>query len=360
MSRRVRPLTPAESPLRKKVGGPIIALKNLSKFFEVGSGLKSKKLRALDDISFELYRGECIALVGESGSGKSTVLKILARLEEPSSGTVLFRDEDILKKEKHGASLDYRRNVQMIFQDPFGSLNPIHTVRHHLTRPMFRHKKVSSSEEAERKCLSLLRIVGLTPEKEFADKRPDEMSGGQRQRVAIARAMAVDPVVMLADEPISMLDVSIRMGILNLMHDLKTATSVGYLYVTHDLASARYIADRTMVMYAGSMVEGGPSEILLDHPAHPYTRLLLEAVPDPKGSIFRELPAKSGTPQLIDPPPGCPFAERCADAMAICKRENPKPVALRRSKVDGHFVRCHLYSEEDSSLSEPPARVRTT
>jgi peptide/nickel transport system ATP-binding protein len=165
--------------------------------------------------------------------------------------------------------------------------------------------------------------------------------------------LAVNPVVILADEPISMLDVSIRMGILNLLHDLKTATSVGYLYVTHDVASARYIADRTMVMYAGHMVEGGPSETLLDHPAHPYTKLLLEAVPDPKGNIFSELPAKSGVPQLVDPPPGCPFADRCPEVMDVCRKESPPPIKFRRKDVEGHFVRCHLYEEGEEVARGP-------
>jgi len=347
--------TPADNPISKKVGPPIVSVKGLKKLFTVGSSFNEKKLRALNDISFELYRGECIAFVGESGSGKSTVLKILSRLEQPTEGSITFKEEDLLKKEPKAASLEYRSQVQMIFQDPFGSLNPFHTVRHHLSRPLIRHKRAGSKEEVERKVIALLETVGLAPAREFADKHPHQMSGGQRQRVAIARALAVDPAVILADEPISMLDVSIRMGILNLMHDLKTSTNVGYLYVTHDIASARYIADRTMVMYAGHMVEGGPSEILLDHPAHPYTKLLLEAVPDPKGNIFRELPAKSGAPQLIDPPPGCPFAERCPEVMDICRKENPGPVPLKRKGVEGHFVRCHLHSEELDEAPVPSA-----
>lgn len=346
-------LTPAENPITKKVGPPILQVRGLKKFFSVGGGFNEKKLRALNDISFDLFRGECIALVGESGSGKSTVLKILARLEAPSEGRILFQGKELLRQEPTKASLEYRSQVQMIFQDPFGSLNPVHTVRYHLSRPLIRHKRVKNDEELERQVIALLETVGLNPAKEFADKHPHQMSGGQRQRVAIARALAVNPVVILADEPISMLDVSIRMGILNLMHDLKTATSVAYLYVTHDVASARYIADRTMVMYAGHMVEGGPSETLLDHPAHPYTKLLLEAVPDPKGNIFRELPAKSGTPQLVDPPPGCPFADRCPEVMDICREVSPPPIKLRRRDVEGHFVRCHLYEDEEEIAIGP-------
>ena len=338
--------TPPDTPIARKSGEPLIEFRGIKKLFSVGSGFSEKKLQALNDISFKLYRGECIALVGESGSGKSTVLKILSRLEQPTEGQIIFRETDLLKEEPRSASLSYLSQVQMIFQDPFGSLNPFHTVRHHLARPTLRHKRAKNPKDVESKVLSLLETVGLSPAKEFADKHPHQMSGGQRQRVAIARALAVNPMVILADEPISMLDVSIRMGILNLMLDLKTSTNVSYLYVTHDIASARYIADRTMVMYAGHMVEGGPSEALLARPAHPYTQLLLEAVPHPKGSIFRELSAKSGSPQLVDPPPGCPFANRCPQVMDLCQKENPSPVSLQTSDENGHFVRCHLYKEE--------------
>jgi peptide/nickel transport system ATP-binding protein len=338
--------TPAESPLSLRVGSPILEVKDLSKTYKVGGSFQQQELRALHNVSFRLHRGECIALVGESGSGKSTVLKILSRLEQPTSGKLMFRGKDLLELEPKSASLDYRSQVQMIFQDPFGSLNPIHTVRHHLKRPLLRHRKVKLDADLERQILALLDTVGLCPAKEFADKRPHQMSGGQRQRVAIARALAVEPSVILADEPISMLDVSIRMGVLNLMHDLKTATGVGYLYVTHDLASARYIADRTMVMYAGQIVEGGPSEALLNAPRHPYTRLLVEAVPDPRGDIYRPLPAKSGAPQVINPPPGCPFADRCPETKDICRKLPPPPIALPNQGDGEGFVACHLYADE--------------
>ncbi len=328
----------------------VIEVVGLSKHFAVGGGLKKQQLRALHDVSFSLRRGEVICLVGESGSGKSTILKMLCRLEQPTSGQILFKGRNLLESEPHRASLSYRSQVQMIFQDPFGSLNPVHTVAYHLERPLVRHGKAKGKEALTARVHELLATVGLNPPAEFAQKYPHQMSGGQRQRVAIARALAVDPEVILADEPISMLDVSIRMGVLNLMDDLKKRRGIGYLYVTHDIASARYIGDRTMVMYAGHIVEGGPSDDLLDAPTHPYTRLLLEAVPDPKGSIFRELPAKSGAPQLVDPPPGCPFAARCPEAKDVCRTENPRPVTLRKSREDAapHFVRCHLYAEGDA------------
>src|SRR5688500_1914521 len=316
---------------------PIVEVRQLSKYFSVGGGFRQKRLRALDDVSFKLHPREVIALVGESGSGKSTVAKILARLEQPTSGQVLFHGKDIIAAEPKRASLAYRSRVQMIFQDPFGSLNPLHRVRHHLARPLLRHAKVAP-RGLEAGVLSLLTAVGLTPPAEFADKLPHQMSGGQRQRVAIARALAVEPALILADEPISMLDVSIRLGVLNLMLKLKEERDIAYLYITHDIGSARYIGDRIMVMYAGHIVESAPSDELINSAAHPYTELLLAAVPDPTLSNPRNFSVKSGGPKLIDPLPGCAFADRCPKVKAICKSENPRPIEI----TPGHRVRCHL------------------
>lgn len=319
-------------------GTPILEVRELGKYFSVGGGFKPQRLRALNEVSFRLHAREVIALVGESGSGKSTVAKILARLEQPTTGQVLFQGRDILAAEPRRASLGYRSKVQMIFQDPFGSLNPLHRVRYHLARPLARHHRLNAAE-LEARVVSLLQAVGLTPPAEFAGKLPHQMSGGQRQRVAIARALAVEPAVILADEPISMLDVSIRMGVLNLMLKLKEERDLAYLYITHDIGSARYIGDTIMVMYAGHVVESAPSDELIEAPAHPYTELLLAAVPDPTSNAAKKLTAKSGTPKLIDPPPGCPFADRCPKVMDVCRRENPAGRELR----PGHHVRCHLY-----------------
>jgi len=248
-----------------------IEVQGLAKQFRGG-------IRAVDDVTFTLREGTITALVGESGSGKSTVARMLARLYEPTAGSVLFDGADALRVRRRRDVLRYRSQVQMIFQDPFGSLNPVKTVRHHLERPLRIHKIVHADRVDER-VQELLRTVGLVPPAEIAEKFPHELSGGQRQRVAIARALAVEPRVLVADEPISMLDVSIRIGILNLLLELKEERQLAFLYITHDLASARYVADDVLVMYRGRIVEQGPTDAVLHDPRHAYTRLLLSAVP---------------------------------------------------------------------------------
>jgi peptide/nickel transport system ATP-binding protein len=319
---------------------PVLEVRNLSKRFPVGSLFQNHFVHALSDASFVLPRGKVIALVGESGSGKSTTVRLIARLMPPTSGKIFFKGVDVLATEPKGASLSYRNKVQMIFQDPFGSLNGVHTIGHHLERPLRIHKKVKSRGEMRDRIHELLTTVGLNPATEFANKFPHQLSGGQRQRVAIARALAVDPEVILADEPISMLDVSIRMGVLNLMEQMKEERGIAYVYITHDIASARYIGDSTMVMYAGHMVEGAESKLLMEQPAHPYTKLLLSAVPNPHAGLSkRKLEARGEVPSLIDPPPGCPFVNRCPKVMDICRQQMPGIELVERD----HWVRCHLY-----------------
>jgi peptide/nickel transport system ATP-binding protein len=319
---------------------PLLEVRGVSKQFDIGSFLHKRQLHALQDVSFTLERGEVVALVGESGSGKSTIARVVARLIPPSGGKVFFKGMDVFNKEPGGASLAYRGDVQMIFQDPFGSLNPVQTIGHHLERPLRIHHKASGKRETQAKIEELLATVGLNPAAEYAAKYPHELSGGQRQRVAFARALAVEPEVMLADEPISMLDVSIRIGVMNLMERLKHEHGISYLYITHDIASARYIGDRTMVMYAGRVVEGAESDELIQQPAHPYTKRLLAAAPNPDAG-HKKSASGSGwePPRLVDPPPGCPFAPRCPTAMDICRRVMPgvKTIAPK------HWVRCHLY-----------------
>jgi peptide/nickel transport system ATP-binding protein len=265
------------------------------------------RLRAVDGVSFTLRPGAVTALVGESGSGKSTVARLLSRLYAPSAGTIVFRGEDVTRVRGRRALLAYRAEVQMIFQDPFASLNPVKRVQHHLERPLRIHG-LAPRGQIDARVRELLEQVGLVPADEIAQKYPHQLSGGQRQRVAIARALAVEPSVVLADEPISMLDVSIRIGLLNLVADLKRELGIAVLYITHDIASARYVADEVLVMYAGRVVEQGPTDAVLQDPLHAYTRLLLSAVPNPEGGLHREPFAKARRPstdgELVEARPG--------------------------------------------------------
>jgi peptide/nickel transport system ATP-binding protein len=297
------------------------------------------RVHAVDDVSFELRPGTITALVGESGSGKSTVARLLARLHDPTSGSVLWEGGDVSRVRRRRDVLRYRSEVQLIFQDPFDSLNPVKTVRHHVERPLRIHKMVPPGQVEER-VHELLRSVGLVPPHEIAAKYPHELSGGQRQRVALARVLAVEPKVILADEPTSMLDVSIRIGILNLMMRLKDERDIAFLFVTHDLASARYVADDLLVMYAGQIVERGPVEEVLAAPLHPYTRLLLAAVPDPARRLesTRIEERKGLAAAAVDPPDRCRFLERCPLAIDICSHATPPLVEARPQQS----ARCHV------------------
>jgi peptide/nickel transport system ATP-binding protein len=303
-------------------------------------------VHAVDEASFVLRRGRVTALVGESGSGKSTVARLLAQLYRRTGGDILL----------HGASTSVRggrrfrayvQRVQLIFQDPFASLNPVHTVRYHLTRALRIHGNAGrTSEDLERALADLLTRVSLTPPERYVDKFPHELSGGQRQRVAIARALGANPEALLADEPVSMLDVSIRLGILNLLRDLKERLNLAILYITHDIASARYFADETLVMYAGRLVEGGDSETVTQIPAHPYTRLLIESAPDPDriagvaGATTTDR-GRGEPPSLIRPPAGCRFHPRCPHAMPRCTTDLPPRLAI--DDEHHHWAACWLY-----------------
>ncbi len=311
----------------------------LTKYFRVARGLWDKSyVHAVDQVSFTLRAGTITALVGESGSGKSTVARLLARLYEPTDGRVAFGGDDLTKIRGRKDLLAYRRQVQMTFQDPFDSLNPAKTIRHHLARPLEIHNIVPHKQVEER-VYELLETVGLVPPEKIAARYPHELSGGQRQRVAIARALAVEPSVVVADEPISMLDVSIRLGILNLMVDLKREKNLAFLYVTHDLASARYVADDMLVMYAGQIVEQGPVDQVLSQPLHPYTQLLLASVPDPAAGEHAEIQVRKGlAAAAVDPNEGCRFANRCPIAIDVCTRVTPQLIEARRRQS----ARCHV------------------
>lgn len=324
----------------------ILSVNSLIKDFAVGQSAKSNLMRAVNDVTFELRKGEALAIVGESGSGKSTGARILTRIYDKTAGDVTFKGEPLQEYiQKHG-ELEYARQVQMIFQDPFGSLNPVHTIYHHIARPLLIHKRTSKASVAKL-VYELLDLVGLSPVKETAEKFPHELSGGQRQRVAIARAIAVDPEVILADEPISMLDVSVRLGILNLMSDLKDKHGISFMYITHDIATARYFAEKTAVMYVGHMVEWGSSDNVTQNPQHPYSQLLLSAVPEVGKAGRRELTVKKGEIPMWKPNSvGCPFASRCLKATELCTQKMPEATQIG----DEHFARCHHLQFQNLSV----------
>jgi peptide/nickel transport system ATP-binding protein len=318
---------------------------SVSKDFRLGRG---EVLHAVRDVSFALYRGAVVALVGESGSGKSTAARLLAGQERLTSGEIRL-DGAPVDPSGRRAFRQYKSDVQLVFQDPFSSLNPVHTVRHHLERPVRLHQGRKSGAEVAREVAALLEQVRLIPAGQFTGKYPHELSGGQRQRVSFARALAARPSVLLADEPVSMLDVSIRLEMLSLLDDLRQRFQLALLYITHDIASARYFADEVLVMYAGQIVERGPAEELTQQPAHPYTQLLVASAPDPDnlGGALRDGPAGSfhraggapgrtpaaRQPAVATPERGCPFAPRCPLAIDRCRSDNPAllPVSAMRA-----------------------------
>ncbi|MGO8685635.1 MAG: ABC transporter ATP-binding protein [Candidatus Dormibacteria bacterium] len=337
---------PEMAPVAAATVGPVLEGRSLTKYFSVkrGRGMFSGQARlfAVDGVSVALTPGRVTSLVGESGSGKTTVARLLARIIEPDGGEVLLDGERVPK----GRPRSYARQVQMVFQDPFASLNPVHRVRYHLVRPLKIHGL--GGESADDAVADILRRVHLEPPDQFSPKFPHELSGGQRQRVAIARALAVQPRVLLADEPVSMLDVSIRLGLLNLLADLRDREHLAILYVTHDIASARYLADTICVMYAGQVVETAPSAQLTDQPAHPYTQLLLSAAPDPDRAEPPSLAGSGAPPSLIAPPSGCRFHPRCPHAMAICSAKAPPSVTLSA----GHDASCWLHVDPGQRRAE--------
>jgi peptide/nickel transport system ATP-binding protein len=260
-----------------------LEVRSLTKDYRLRQGLRTTRLRAVDDVSFTLDAGRTIALVGQSGSGKSTIAKLLLQLERPTAGEIRLDGKPVAQR---GAGLvAYRRTVQMVFQDPFASLNPHHTIFHHLERPVRLHHRGMSGADVRRRVHELLERVRLTPAGEVARRRPHELSGGQRQRVAIARALAPEPGVLIADEPVSMLDVSIRLGVLNLLATLQREEHLGVLYITHDLATARHFSDEILVMYKGQIVERGPADDVILNPQHEYTKTLAEAAPNPERRV---------------------------------------------------------------------------
>ncbi len=328
---------------------PIIDVKDLKVYFPIRKGIFGKTLyvKAVDGVDLSISEKEIITVVGESGCGKTTLGKTIAGLIKPTGGKILYKGKD-LRKLSRMEYKEYRRSVQMIHQDPFSALNPTKTVYQILSSPLKRWGFARSRAELIKKVSDLLELVGLTPPSDFLFKYPHQLSGGQRQRVVVARAISVNPKVVVADEPITMIDVSLRIGLLDLLLDLRERLGTAYLFITHDFGAARYFAAKgggsIAVMYLGKIVEQGPAEDVIHDPLHPYTKVLLSAVPVPDPELTRKkktIKLKSlDIPSPINPPPGCKFHTRCPESMNICSKKEPKLVEVKPN----HYVACWLYT----------------
>lgn len=320
-----------------------IAMKEVTKDFRSGSGLRrtsSTLTRAMDNVSLEVKRGELLGLVGESGSGKTTVGLSMLKLLDVDNGSILFEGKDINKMSRR-ETLAFREKTQMIFQDPYESLNPSLSIYKTVSTSLGIFRKEMSEDEKLETVSSMLRTLGLDPPEDFLFKLPRQLSGGQRQRIAIARAMILDPEFIVADEAVSMLDVSIRADILNRLIDLKYRRSFSMLFITHDIAVARYISDRIAVMHLGQIVETGDGDSVIATPLHPYTQILINAVPSSDdGQEVKAIPFTKGDWEKVNRGyPGCSFVDRCPFVMDRCREKRPELV----EKSNGHFVACFLY-----------------
>ncbi|WP_427892719.1 ABC transporter ATP-binding protein [Kribbella sp. GL6] len=329
----------------EKTGGtesaaaPLLEARDLTRHFRVGRGFSPQLLHAVDEVSFTIGRQEIVALAGESGSGKSTIARLLAGVYKPTAGEIFYQGRAMSTFRSRKDQLSYRGEVPMVFQDPFSSLNPAFRVSHGVLRSLKLHRPEFDRQQRYAEAERVIEAVGLTPAGDIMNRFPYELSGGQRQRIGFAQALAHNPKLILADEPVSMLDVSIRIGLLNLMAELRESQGVSFLYITHDIASARYVADRLMIMYAGHVVETGPTESVLQNPKHPYTDLLLGAVPDPRAPLSTGIEGDTGEPpKVIDPTPGCRFRWRCPLAIDKCHSVTPE----LRTLGNNHQAACHV------------------
>ena len=334
----------------------LLVVRGLKQYYPVKGGLGKEPsyVKAVDNVDFEVRRGEVFGIVGESGCGKSTLGKSICKLIEPTEGSIVLDGEEISKYTPKQMR-PIRKKVQMVFQDPYASLNPRMSVRDIVAEPLIIHGLTKTREETDKKVVELLRRVCL--DDYHANRYPHEFSGGQRQRVGIARALAVQPQLIIADEPVSALDVSIQSQVLNLMNQLKRDMNLTYIFVAHDLSVVEHISDRVGVMYLGNFVEEGDKYSLYQNPLHPYTQALLSAVPipDPKAKKERII-LEGNIPSALNPPTGCKFHTRCPKCMERCKTEAPQKYQVG----DDHFVYCHLYDTEEAKKNAKAAENAVT
>jgi peptide/nickel transport system ATP-binding protein len=326
---------------------PLLRVVNLTRHFRVGGMFAKQVLHAVDDFNFTIGEREIVALVGESGSGKSTIARLLARVYPPTSGQIYYRGKPIQRLRSRRSLAWYRGEVTIVFQDPFSAFHPVHRISHGVMRNLALHRPELTREDRRHEAARVFESVGLAPK--MLRRFSYEMSGGERQRVGFAQALAVRPKLILADEPVSMLDVSIRAGVLNMMAGLRDQEGVSILYITHDLASARYVADRVIVMYAGHLVEQGPTETVLSDPKHPYTQLLLSAAADPRQQDLETTSADTGEPpRVINPTEGCRFRWRCPYRVAKCDHVTPTP-----KPIGSVEVACHVATGDTEEVLNP-------
>jgi len=317
----------------------LLRTEGLTRHFKIGGTLSRRTLHAVDDVSISVGERQIVALAGESGSGKSTIARLLTKIYKPTGGEIYFLGQPVSAIRSRRDRLRYSGLVPMVFQDPFSSINPVFRVSHGIMRGLKLHRPELSRQQRYAEAVRVLEMVGLTPAADVMERFPHELSGGQRQRVGFAGALALRPKLIVADEPVSMLDVSIRIGLLNMMAELRDSQGVSILYITHDIASARYVADRLIVMYAARIAEQGPVEDVLASPRHPYTQLLLSAVPDPRAPLTITAQTDRGEPpRVIDPAPGCRFRWRCPLAIDECHQVTPELSEL----APDHEAACHV------------------